>query len=467
MQLFLFVTLFLLLFTLPIPGTVALRHGLMVLLLLGNLFFFRQQIIQAIRRSPLTKQLYYGFTGISVWLVLQAAIVAPDNSWVWGEIQGQWFKAGLFLFLGTCFALHSQTPRTNETYQPSKLMKTNKAQGIITLLVGILSLQMLFTLLVGAFYLCKDGIFPQARTLFSAGKLEASYWNNILLAFLLIDLYARKFKQVASSYFPIPLLWGIAFLTILSNLAFGARNGVIGLVFLIISLGFLVLWHERKSLGKYGFWWASLGFFSITVIVITSSYLLDPRWRTFEETAKIAWDIDASSAWLARKADSEAPRLANGNVVDISAYDRISWIRAGLRLISEHPMGVGYGRNAFGHALQQHYGKGAGHSHSGWIDWTVGTGLPGLVLFLGLLIWSIAQGLRYYFIQGQVLGLVLTLLASGFLSRMLVDSINRDHLLFLFFFLLGLVVHLLASGSALKEATPSIAHHENPHHSPR
>lgn len=460
----LFSLFFLLLFFLPIPSTIAIRHGLMVLLLLGNIVFFRKQIISTIKNTHLTKQLYYGFVGISLWVILQAAIFAPDTSWVWGEIQGQWLKAGVFLFLGTSFTL--LIGQKIDFWSLSKGQKTIDQKNILTFVVGTLALQTLFSFIVGSIAYYKTGIFPQGKIFLLAGKLEASYWNNILMAFVCIDLYARRFKETTITYLPKSLLWSSALLVVISNLAFSARNGIIGLVILIISLSLLILWHERKNLGKYGFWWASLGFVCLTSLVIISNYLLDSRWRVFEETAKIAWDIDANSAWLERQSLNELP---HANVVDVSAYERISWIRAGLRLIHENPLGVGYGRNAFGHALQQHYGKGAGHSHSGWIDWTVGTGLPGMVLLLGLLIWSIFQGLRYYFIQGQVLGLVLTLLASGFLSRMVLDSINRDHLLFLFFFLLGLVVHLLASGSTPtpKEATPSIAHHENPHHSPR
>ena len=179
----------------------------------------------------------------------------------------------------------------------------------------------------------------------------------------------------------------------------------------------------------------------LVISLATISYRLDARWATFAETAEIAWTQRGGDAWL-NPDEIPTPNLASGVAAEASAYHRISWIRAGLDLVADYPLGVGYGRNAFGHALKKTNETRLGHAHSGIIDWTVGTGLPGLVLWLGLLGSLLALGLRRYFRKQDPAGLVLVFAVGGFFGRMLIDSINRDHMLMLFFLILGMLVAL-------------------------
>ena len=130
--------------------------------------------------------------------------------------------------------------------------------------------------------------------------------------------------------------------------------------------------------------------------------------------------------------------MNNGVAVDASAYTRVAFIHAGLRLIGERPLGVGYGRNAFVHALREN-GSDAqvGHAHSGWIDLGIGAGIPAVMLwllFMGSLM--VTGGVRYFRDQNPH-GLWLLFLASGYLGRMVLDSVNRDHMLQMFLFLAG------------------------------
>ena len=113
------------------------------------------------------------------------------------------------------------------------------------------------------------------------------------------------------------------------------------------------------------------------------------------------------------------------------------------RLIGEHPLGYGYGRNAFAHALRLHYPKAQlGHAHSGWIDLGIGGGIPALALWaalIGSLMW---RGWRSFFDTANPGGLLLFFLATGYAGRMALDSVNKDHMLQMFMFLAGLLLVL-------------------------
>ncbi|MDP3538055.1 MAG: O-antigen ligase family protein [Azonexus sp.] len=301
--------------------------------------------------------------------------------------------------------------------------------------------QAVFSLIVTLPDFLANGVFPQSKTALTAGKLEISYWNNLLLAFLAVDALSRWLYRQSLSALPTPLIiFGI--LTVFaSNLAFGARNGMIGSLILLSSLALLVIWHERKRIGSA----KAVGFVGGAILVIVTlswaNYQLDPRWVGFKETAQIAWQPAASDVWL-HPDGAVMPKLKSGEPVEASAYFRIAWIRAGLDVIADYPWGVGYGRNAFGHALRKTMETRLGHAHSGLIDWTIGVGVPGLILWLGFLSWLVVLGIRRYFIRQDPAGLILTFAVSGFFGRMLLDSINRDHMLMVFFLVLAILVSL-------------------------
>ena len=176
----------------------------------------------------------------------------------------------------------------------------------------------------------------------------------------------------------------------------------------------------------------------------TFNYQGDSRWQVFSESAAAGWDIDHNRAWIDAK-HNPWPLLSNGEGVDNSAYLRVAFIHAGLRLIAEDPLGVGYGRNAFAHALRQTQEAYVGHSHSGFIDLTIGGGVPALLLWLAFVISLMVIGGQSYFRDGSSHGLMLFFLTTGYSGRMLLDSVNRDHMLQIFLFFVGYLLTVMWS----------------------
>jgi O-antigen ligase len=122
---------------------------------------------------------------------------------------------------------------------------------------------------------------------------------------------------------------------------------------------------------------------------------------------------------------------------------RISALKEGALLIVDHPLGIGFGRNAYGHGLEAKYGeKGLGHSHSGLMDLAIGTGIPGTILWLTFLVALFLVGWRRFREAPDYPPLLLMLGVGGYGFRMLVDSVIRDHMLQQFLLMAGLLAVL-------------------------
>ena len=79
-----------------------------------------------------------------------------------------------------------------------------------------------------------------------------------------------------------------------------------------------------------------------------------------------------------------------GKPVNGSVYFRFAWATAAVELISAYPLGAGQIKYGFGHLADAYYGETKlKQSLSGWLDLTLGIGLPGMVLILAalLLVW--------------------------------------------------------------------------------
>lgn len=414
------------LFVLPIPGTIALRHGLLLLLLIFLGLLWRECSFGSSIKGNNLSHLIIWLGLLSLGLIAHAVLISDETTWALKEISSQWLPALLAAGVGLGAILAGYSFGLSRQKLLGWLVLTFLAQTVFSLIVTMPDF-------------LAQGAFPQAKTALTAGKLEISYWNNLLLAFLAVDGLSRWRYRQALTALPTGVVLGGVVIVFASNLAFGARNGMIGSLILLFSLVMLVLWHERQQLGVVRTAAFVGGALALVGALGWASYQLDPRWGRFEETAQLAWQGGKNNVWLYPDG-AVMPRLKSGEPVDASAYFRIAWIRAGFDLIEEYPWGVGYGRNAFGHALRKTTETRLGHAHSGLIDWTIGVGVLGLLLWLCFLSWLVWLGLRRYFVRRDPAGLILAFVVGGFFGRMLLDSINRDHMLMVFFLILAILV---------------------------
>lgn len=286
------------------------------------------------------------------------------------------------------------------------------------------------------YVLATTGALPYQTAFTTATKLELTFFINTVLVFLAVRIFADvsprfHYASRLPRWFPYLAL----LLLLLVSLMAGARNGLIGMVYLAFSMLVVFLYWERKRLG-----WRKAVLIAAAICagigsMASYAYHKDTRNQVFIESAEMGWHYQSSKGWL-RVADY--PKMHNGQMVDPSAYERIAWISRGLDLIRDNPLGYGYGRNAFTRSLS-HVGidNKIGHSHSGFIDLGVGLGIPGILLWLLFCLSLMFTGLRRFVREQNTTGLVLVLVVGGFAGRMLIESIQRDHLLHLFLFIVG------------------------------
>lgn len=413
-----------LIFIWPIEHTIALRYVLGAMLLIAAVFWLLPQsrnMMAELKSLPVSMTcLFLG--ALTLWFVAQSLWIAPEAHWVWQELKGQWIKDlmfwGLGLVLGAgCLQLNANVGR----------------KWLLGLVVGLTGI-VLWNIGTCLWLWIITGQMPVMHNVTGA-KATDSYVNNMLLAFLVGDLLARDRHEIF-----LPWAKTISIILVIlctMNTAFiGARNGWIGLGMLAFS-GIVVHYiNGWQKVGKKALIFLPV-LISLVVVGAWTSWKTDPRWNSLKDTLPIAWDIDTHKAWL-NKVKYPYPFLPNGQQVDESNYERPAWIHAGLRLVADRPLGAGFSRHAFGHELARLYPESevspGTHSHSGMIDFAVGAGIPGVILWLGFVVSLVCFGGIAYFRYGVAAGLVLVFLTSGFFGRSLLDSSMRDHMLEEFLF---------------------------------
>lgn len=161
----------------------------------------------------------------------------------------------------------------------------------------------------------------------------------------------------------------------------GIKNGILySCILFILFLGVLVF----NSFCRH--WVIKL--FILSVILVIGTILIagnlekNDYWRSFRADAEIAFNTTQYHQWkYAGERGYPINRL--GDVVSVTNYERMAWGKTGLELISQYPLGYGLVERSFGHIAKINWPDSKLHqSHSGWIDLTLGVGVPGISLIL-------------------------------------------------------------------------------------
>ena len=258
------------------------------------------------------------------------------------------------------------------------------------------------------------------------GPDKSNYLSIILLIVLVTDAFSRVvYKRRMLVVGTFVLTFGLI-ATFLSIYFESMRNGTIAVTLVMVVM--LALLLKRRIIRSVSRWWPCLQSVVISSFVYIS-VRADHKWDTIGQTLPIALDTQQNKAWL-NLSKYPIPKMLNGEPVEQSAYLRIAWLKEGILLVMEHPFGLGFGRNAFGHGIKNKYGEESqtAHSHSGLLDIAIGTGLPGLILWIGFLFYLMLASFRQFKMHKSYTALLLFLMVMSFSWRMSVDSIIRDHM---------------------------------------
>ncbi len=422
-----------------LPNVVALRY----FLLLGLFILFVPAGARGIYRTlatatsePSSKPVFIAYALFIAWLFFIAIGIAaePDQSLM--EIEGQWLPPTLCLLIGfgTAFTYSS---RQTSVYLPVRIA--------YWALVAHAVLQ----LIVAAWTIYYDGSLPPGNFGgISDHKANVTYTNVLALALLLTDW---AFTSGGVRFLGLGLrIQSIVFgILLISTFVSVARNGVIVFLLLTVIGAAVIALRYKRQAPRRG--WAILAVCSVVLVV--GGWLAlkaDSRWERFMATVPVAWDIDGNFAWV-NSEKYPVPLAADGQAVDVSAYERIAFAHAALKFISQHPLGTQVSRDAFKSLVSTSYEPTAvGHPHNGYLELAVSVGLPGLALwvtFLGTMIWL---GYRSFQSWKNPAGIALLMVVLGFALRSLLDSIVRDHIIQEFMLTSGLLLGCIERARADK-----------------
>lgn len=168
-----------------------------------------------------------------------------------------------------------------------------------------------------------------------------------------------------------------------------ALNGVIiagiaGIILLIILIKLTIFDSKKTTVKKILF----ITFIALLIGIFTISFWkIDQKnykkLDTIFEDIQLSTQIDKHSAWQedSRNGQNERPVNSDGREVNHSTYSRTAWFIKGVDLLKENPLGAGFSHLAFRHyMIQENPYTGVLMTHSGWLDYALGLGLPGLIL---------------------------------------------------------------------------------------
>ena len=205
-----------------------------------------------------------------------------------------------------------------------------------------------------------------------------------LFAFLgMIFELPKKFSP--QKYLLFFYISSILFLFYIEDIKNGILYSLIGL--LIFCLLYIFTNFKHRPFTSIAI---ALSIALLTTIFAYHHIQRNSSWLGLIADSKVALDIKNHHEWKASETDVSLPKNENGTVVSKTNYERVSWAIAGVELILQNPLGYGLIQGSFGQLAKNNWpNSNLTQSHSGWIDLTLGIGIPGLLLIFTALIFQL------------------------------------------------------------------------------
>lgn len=361
----------------PLPGTMAIRHLLLLTGCIASLLVIKDNIPTLISRDAWPVHLLLLFF---VWLLVHYMLLAHNPVEQWRELTGDWIRTFFATVIGIALGLI--------LFRPERHLPPQFNRHLQSVLIAGLSGTIAIFCARYAYEVWQTGNWIHWRFYMTPylGKTPLVIFGSIFLPILFIKLLQVITKKEDPHWY----FWGILGITgTLLTYYFGdTKNGfaVFALLLVVFLVRALMLvqgnMQPEKRYGIYAFLVASL---VLSGFVIKAHLQANPSWLNLVADYKISVQIDKHTNWK----DRIAPYPLNeyGQTAHASTYERVAWARAGLELLKENPLGYGQINHSFGALAIQKWsdfhrpdGINRGSTHSGWLDFALGLGIPGLLL---------------------------------------------------------------------------------------
>ena len=326
---------------------------------------------------------------VPLWVLFHWYCISTLKDLQWQELTSTWLRTSAGVVLGSVAGIMI-------SMQPRRILW-------IVLLIALLPM-ITFILYVHQIYLQHNWVLNALFYGAFKSKFAAAYFVlcQVLAGFSLI-YYAIQGPSMRSRAWT--LVFGIALVLtgIADFIAVRALNGILvsslGVIFCLIALVYHNL-IQAPGQNRSGAERAKIMAYGLLVIFIVSAGLYafwayDHRYEGklthLVGDIQIATQIDKNQTWVADGSQMPDPIDSSGRPINVSTYWRISWFIKGIQFIQENPLGNGISHMAFGHYMRALYPNSKViMTHSAWIDYTLGLGVPGLLL-MWLAIWGVIR----------------------------------------------------------------------------
>ncbi|QWE06925.1 O-antigen ligase family protein [Polynucleobacter sp. JS-JIR-5-A7] len=342
-----------------------------------------------------------------MWVHYFAFPIAPEVAIK--ELKSTWLRVFLAIILGSAFGLY---------ITQSRILQNIALLSFSSLLLIYLFKYLFYSYSYGGLY--NDGYF-NGMFISKAGGTYFLLWPFFIscayIDYLTHQPFIFKEKFADRSYiFLMPTVFFGCFA------AFYTLRSLNGLLIASISTLVLITRISYSSFSKGRYIKLGVIFLSIFAIFFTlHNYSKRDGGKLYNiwSDVQIAAQIDLHPNWRFYPDLPLVPKAPDGHPINASTYYRVANAIQGVRIIQAHPLGAGFTYLPYGLYLSELYpGSTADHTHSGWVDFTLGVGIPGLALFLSAIALALLNAhqiisSKKYFNPHQILWVYCSIWAIG------------------------------------------------------
>ena len=421
----------------PLPSTIGLRHFLLVIGFIASMVILTKNTSRLKHFEAWPAYLLFFFFA---WLIFHFVFLSNSYEEQWHELTSDWLRSFLAASMGLALGIVLSDP----AHQLSSRLQ-HIQQPILILCLGgtviIFSTRYIYEIIQTGQWIHKD--FYMVPYL---GKTPLVIFGSLFLPVMFIKILSTLQKTERPIWYLYGLL-GIA-ATILTFYFANTKNGFAMSVLVFGYFLFQVLTritHIKTHRSSF--------YFLLLVCLLVFGYVgkkhLDsnPAWANLIADYKISSQIEKHNNW--KNQVSPPPLNEHGILVNGSTYERVAWGHAGLKLLQENPWGYGLINHSFGALAIQKWtdfrkpnGKNRGATHSGWLDFALGFGIPGLLLLWIPLLVSYIRARRCTDFWHIYAIWAIPVIAISYLTT----EVCSDHFIELLFFLTALFSGLTLPG---------------------
>jgi len=413
----------------PLPRSIGIRHLLLLIGFVASLVILTKNTWRLKHLEAWPVYLLFSFFA---WLVFHLIFLSGSYEEQWHELTGDWIRNFLAASMGLALGITLSDP---EHQLSSRLQRIQQPVLIFGLggTIIIFSARYIYEVIQTGQWIHTD--FYMTPYL---GKTPLVIFGSLFLPVMLIKILSALRKTERPIWYLYGLL-GIA-ATVLTYYFANTKNGF---AMSVLIFGYFLLQvltrNTHIKTHRSSFYVLLLACLLVFGYVVKKHLDSNPAWSNLVADYKISSQIEQHTYW--KDQGSPLPLNEHGIAVNGSTYERVAWGHAGLKLLQENPWGYGLINHSFGALAIQKWpdfhkpdGKNRGATHSGWLDFALGFGVPGLLLLWIPLLVSYIRARRRTDFWSTYAVWTIPVIAISYLTT----EVCSDHFIELLFFMTAL-----------------------------